>query len=204
MDRQLSRSKPMAAGSYDTNSISWQVRLALQQVNEWLEYQFAKVDFEPPPLPQWQWPAELAKGLFWLIVIGLGLWFSALIYRLLWTIWQRRSQAPTVALRSPAAPPAVPSGSWHEAERLAQAGRYREACRSLYLAALQRLHEQRQLPHSPSRTDGEYLQTLAAAAAPQRPYWLLIRTHERTEFGGALASAETYQRCRQAYQELQQ
>lgn len=192
----------MAAGSHDTNSISWQARLALQQAGEWLDYQFAKADFEPPPLPQWQWPAGLARGLFWLLVICLGLWFSTLVYQLLRAIWQRRRQPSTAALR-PSAPPPVPlGGSWHEAERLAQAGRYREACRSLYLAALQQLHEQRQLLHSPSRTDGEYLQSLAAA--PQRPYWLLIRTHERTEFGGALASAETYQRCRQAYQELQQ
>ncbi|NJL50125.1 MAG: DUF4129 domain-containing protein [Leptolyngbyaceae cyanobacterium SM2_5_2] len=58
------------------------------------------------------------------------------------------------------------------------------------------------MPYQVSRTDGEYLQSMAAQ--PSRPYELLIRTHERLTFGQALATEETYQRCRRAYQEIAQ
>jgi len=36
-----------------------------------------------------------------------------------------------------------------------------------------------------------------------RPYQLLIGTHERLLFGRAIASSEMFQRCCQAYEEIQ-
>ncbi|MBD2260360.1 DUF4129 domain-containing protein [Pseudanabaena sp. FACHB-2040] len=194
----------MVAGSYNINTPGWQIRKTVRQFQEWFEYQFSKVDLEGPDLPQWSWPAGLARGLFWVLVVGLGLWLSWLLYRAILASWQKRQarQAAQPATRSVPTPEVRSAQAWwREANALAQAGQYRAACRALYLAALQKLHEQQQIVYDPSRTDGEYLQTLAQAPRG-RPYELLIRTHERSEFGNATVSAETYQRCRQAYQEI--
>ncbi|HSM80531.1 MAG TPA: DUF4129 domain-containing protein, partial [Nodosilinea sp.] len=91
---------------------------------------------------------------------------------------------------------------WREAQRLAQQGDYTAACKALYMAGLARLNDSETVLYRPSRTDGEYLDCMAAN--PSRPYELLIRTHERIVYGDAPATEETYQRCRRAYQEIAQ
>ena len=70
------------------------------------------------------------------------------------------------------------------------------------MAGLARLNDTETVLYRPSRTDGEYLTCIAAH--PSRPYELLIRTHERLTYGETLATEETYQRCRRAYQEIAQ
>ena len=69
------------------------------------------------------------------------------------------------------------------------------------MAALQVLADLDWVPHLPSRTDGEYLQAVQPLSRP-RPLQLLIRTHERSLFGGDRLTAENLQRCRRAYEEL--
>jgi hypothetical protein len=70
------------------------------------------------------------------------------------------------------------------------------------MAGLARLNDTETVIYRPSRTDGEYLAQLVDAS--NRPYELLIRTHERLTFGDGQATEETYQRCRRAYQEIAQ
>ena len=100
---------------------------------------------------------------------------------------------------------------WWQAQTVAKAGNYGEACKALYRATLQQLHEREVLRHLSSRTDGEYLTGLAKRLSRNageeglsvpRPYQLLIGTHERLTFGGAIASAEMFKRCRRAYEEI--
>ncbi|MEL6816113.1 MAG: DUF4129 domain-containing protein [Cyanobacteria bacterium J06598_3] len=92
---------------------------------------------------------------------------------------------------------------WQQAQALAQQGKYREACIALYRATLQHLHDAQVLQHDASRTDSEYLTGLNRVNKPMpRPYQLLIGTHERLTFGRAIASAEMFQRCQRAYQEM--
>lgn len=193
----------MTTGAYKTQTIGWQIRQTAQRMQEWIEYQFSQIDVEGPEMPQWKWPEELARGLFWILVTGLGLWLAWLLYRAARHYWRERQQGSAQPLVRSQLPAARPSALelWRQANSLAQVGQYREACRALYLAALQKLDEQRQIAYDPSRTDGEYLRKLGQLPLP-RPYELLIRTHERNEFGQAAVSAETYQRCRQAYREL--
>lgn len=196
----------MAAASYDSTTLGWQSRQTLQRFQEWLEYQFSGVDMPSPDLPEWTWPQQWARVVFWLMVVGLAAYLGWILYRLGQRYWQQRAR--WLANRSPVQ--VVPEAElrpvpewWREANALALAGRYREACRSLYLGALQKLHDRQQILHQLSRTDQEYLTALAQQPRP-RPYELLIRTHERMEFGDGIASQETYQRCRQAFQELEQ
>lgn len=199
--------------TYETNSFSWQVRLVAQRLHQGLEYWFSQLDVDPPQVPTWAWPAALGRGLFWVSVVGLSLWLGWLLGRALIGYWQRRQlSTPAQATISVAAHSA--RYWWQQAQAQAQAGHYAEACRALYLAALQRLDETQTLLQDPSRTDGEYLLGLAQIEAQQRslagtgfqlsrPYQLLIRTHERIIFGNAVITAESFQRCQRAYEEIQ-
>jgi hypothetical protein len=81
-------------------------------------------------------------------------------------------------------------------------GNYHEACRCLYLAMLQQLHDRNVLPHKKSRTDGEYLQILQLSVTPMQPYETLITTHEQLCFNSAELLPENYQQCEQAYQQI--
>ncbi|MFM7426327.1 MAG: DUF4129 domain-containing protein [Elainella sp.] len=101
----------------------------------------------------------------------------------------------------------TPPPDWlQQAQTAHRQGDYRLACRALYLAALQRLSERGLIPQALSRTDGEYLSLLHQLDLPladQQPYQLLIRTHERLAFDQFAASADLYDRCWQAYRQLE-
>ena len=88
-------------------------------------------------------------------------------------------------------------------QSLYRQGNYSEACRCLYVAMLQKLHEKKILRHKSSRTDGEYLQLLQLSVTPMQPYETLITTHEQLCFNNAEIQAENYQQCQQAYREIE-
>jgi hypothetical protein len=86
-------------------------------------------------------------------------------------------------------------------------GNYREACRSLYMALLQKLDEAQVIPQQASRTDGEYLQQIETLYVRSRlsdvaPYRTLILTHEQLCFGNTEISDAEFRDCQQAYQEI--
>lgn len=186
------------------NSPAWQIRQSLQNLGEWFEYQFSRIDVDGPAVPRWPWLGPVAEGLFWVMVAALTLWTGWLIYRGMVAYLNRR-QAQTGATQSSAPAEAALKQAthwWREAQRLAQQGDYAAACQALYMAGLARLNDTEAVLYRSSRTDGEYLDCMAAN--PSRPYELLIRTHERLAYGNAPATEETYQRCRRAYQEIAQ
>lgn len=195
----------MTSGFHSANSFNWLIRQNLQRLSEWGEFYFSKVNIEPPEFPDWGWIEPLGQGLFWVIIVSLCLWLGWLLYEAI----ARYLNQHLASLPQPNAIQAAqleihsPQTWWRMANAAAQAGQYETACRALYMAALQVLHDTQRLPHDLSRTDGEYLQDIRSLHQP-RPYQLLIRTHERLEFGASSATPETYQRCRRAYQEIDQ
>ncbi len=223
----------MAEAPYNTTSIGWEAQQLLRRAGEWVEYRVSQTDL--PELPDWSWPDWLrwdlpdivGQVLFWLVITGLTLWLTWLLYRALepaiaewlaqdqkWMRFGRKADDEEVAHSA--------QHWWQQAQALAKAGNYAEACKALYRATLQQLHEREILRYSTSRTDGEYLQGLAKQLSGKdtsavterpvevveeklmvpRPYQLLIGTHERLMFGGAIASAEVFKRCRRAYEEI--
>ncbi len=194
----------MADLPHRINSPAWQLRQAMQNLGEWFEYQFSRIDVDGPEVPRWPWLGPVAEGLFWVMVAALTLWTGWLIYRGLVAYLNQR-QAKTGATQAFAPTEAALKQAahwWREAQRLAQQGDYAAACQALYMAGLARLNDTERVLYRASRTDGEYLDCMAAN--PSRPYELLIRTHERITYGDAPATEETYQRCRRAYQEIAQ
>ena len=201
----------MLEGSYRTTSLSWQASLLSRRFREWIEYQLSGVDIDPPDLPEWSIPEIVQQIVFWGLVAALSAWLAILLYKALEQPirdWLARTQGWTrLGDRTPA-PEAEHSAQywWQQAQAYAQQGNYKEACKALYRATLQQLHDRQILPHDASRTDGEYLVGIKQHLKQSlpRPYQLLIGTHERLVFGVADASGEVFQRCRQAYEAIQQ
>ena len=200
----------MLEGSYQTTSLSWRASLLTRQFREWIEYQLSKTDIDPPNLPEWSIPEIVQQVLFWGLVVALGAWLAILLYKALAPSirnWLERTQGWTrLGDRTPS-PEQEHSAQywWQQAQAYAEQGNYKEACKALYRATLQQLHDRQILPHDASRTDGEYLAGIKQGlnSVLPRPYQLLIGTHERLVFGVADASGEVFKRCRRAYEEIQ-
>jgi Domain of unknown function (DUF4129) len=187
----------------------WQASEIQRQVSEWVDHQFYQLENRIPDIsPGWKlsdWASKLLSILFWLLV-------SCLVGWLLWRLWKEFSpylyawlneqgnstlrktqdnggEMSSVVLKARAA-------------ELYRIGNYPEACRCLYMALLQKLHENQVALQQSSRTDGEYLELLADAVNPMQPYETLITTHERLCFGNGQVDSEDYDRCDQAYGEI--
>jgi Domain of unknown function (DUF4129) len=199
----------MPTDTFEKTSWDWQLSVLRQQVGEWTEYEFSRFQSAIPEWPQeWSispWLGKVLNLLFWLIVGGFLVW---LVWRLWGKIspyiysWLRRSgnnltSNPTIVSNE------LSVGLCLErSQQFYRQGNYREACRCLYLAMLQHLHDHSVIRHQPSRTDGEYLQLLRSAVSPIQPYETLITTHEQLSFGNAEILPENYEHCQQAYREI--
>lgn len=195
----------MSESSFEKTNWGWQFGLWQQRTQEWWELQTAP-NLPNIKLPSWLgspiWWA-IAQAIFWLIVALLAVWAS-------WQIWQllrfylyhfKKKNQPT----DESAPQTIKNVSVAEwllrSQKLQQQGKYRQACRCLYLAMLQRLNDAGIAIHQPSRTDGEYLQLIQQLPQPE-PYETLISIHEQLYFGNVEASSSTFEQCQQAYQQI--
>jgi hypothetical protein len=188
----------LASGTYAKNSLGWQVQQISQQVGEWIERLLSNSAGNLPsetPLPAW-----LLQTLFWLLVLGSLTWMGWQIYRFAGSYLNLERPSRLATLTT------APVDWLKQAQTARSQGDYQLACRALYLAALQRLNERGLIPQALSRTDGEYLALLHQLNLPladQQPYQLLIGTHERLAFDRFVASADLYDRCWQAYRQLE-
>ncbi|MBW4558353.1 MAG: DUF4129 domain-containing protein [Trichormus sp. ATA11-4-KO1] len=198
----------MSTDTFETTSWSWQLSQFQQQVGEWLEYQsyrFQQVLPELSPGSISPWLVDLLKFLFWLVlglflvVVGWRLWreFSPYVYSWL----AGRGSFDNAGGKTHVSDLSV-AVWWERSQALYRQGNYREACRCLYSAILQHLHDTQVIPHQFSRTDGEYLRLLRSSVSLIQPYETLITTHERLCFGNAEILPENYQQCQQAYREI--
>jgi hypothetical protein len=191
-------------GEFQQNSLGWQMQQAQQRVGEWIELVLFGNDPDGDPPFDWSLPDWLLEGLFWLFVIGLISWMGWQLYKLLNPYLDnslRLGRSPTLVPTSQ--PPKLTIAEWLGRSRTAQQqGDYREACRCLYLAMLQQLNDKDLISQQASRTDGEYLRLVQTLSDPH-PYQMLIRTHEHLCFSDTAVSAETFDLCWQAFQEIQ-
>ena len=186
----------MTTEAFQQNSFDWQARLLSQRFAEWLEVRFANSQL--PAVPDWNVSPNLIVTLCWLILAAIALWLIWQMVNLLVPQFARPRSLrlrPAVADRSSAA-------DWlRQAQQQQQQGNYPEACRSLYLAMLQRLDETQKIPIADSRTDGEYWQCVRQLPQPQL-YQLLIQTHEQVCFGTQPMTIENFRSCQQAYEQI--
>lgn len=201
----------MATGSFEKTSWGWQLSQFQQQVGEWVELQFSRFE---SALPEWSWPSwlinapwivELLKVLVWLVLGLFLIWLGWQMWRLLepylYSLISRTGNSNVLVATKRGSELSV--AAWlQRSQECFSKGNYREACRCLYLAMLQRLNETGIAPHQPSRTDGEYLQ-LVQQLPQSQSYQTLITTHEQLCFGSSEILPETFDQCRQAYREIE-
>lgn len=194
----------MTQTAYERTNWAWQNQQTLQRANEWLEWQIQSwLSRLNPDLP--------IKGLGTIAnFVNIGIRFLAVIL-LLWLIWRlfirflpmlRRLKLKQPSSPRTAAPVVLSSQQWVERSRqYAQVGDYYLACRCLYLAMLEQLHERKLIPHQLSRTDREY-QLLVWQLSNSDSYEELLQVHQLLCFGDRPATAQRYQQCQQAYTAL--
>lgn len=201
----------MAAGSYEKTNLGWRIQQSLQQFSEWLELTF----FKPQPsrpvaetsTPAWleilgEW---LLKGIAWILAVVLLVLFVQWAYQQIQLYLKGQAVDQRVANRRVTQPKIndLSVAGWlQRSQEWQRQGNYREACRALYMAMLQRLHDAKLVPHELSRTDGEYRQVVQTLPQAQL-YETLIAAHEQLCFGDAAISLETFNQCQRAYREIE-
>ncbi len=187
-----------------STSWQWQTQRWQQNVSEWWEWQqsqwaMALSEVDLPSLPGFPaWGDLFLHGLFGLLMalLSWGIWRSG-------RFWLRFfQQMQTVTLTLPQLNPPFTAAHWlKQAKAYHQQGNYYQACRCLYLAALQQLHDQELILHASDRTDEEY--RLLIIDLPQAGlYETLFDIHQELCFGQRPASPQLYARCDQAYRSL--
>ncbi|NET02130.1 MAG: DUF4129 domain-containing protein [Sphaerospermopsis sp. SIO1G2] len=194
--------------AFEKTNWNWQFHLFQQRVGEWVDYQFSNFQQDLPKLPDWSISPEvwnLLKILFWVILGAFIIW-------VIWRLWQELSPyIETWLARLNNSQTSANKINYHQqslkvlikkAEEFYQQSNYKEACRYLYLAMLQQLHDKAIILQQPSRTDGEYLELLTSTINPIQAYETLITTHEQLCFSDHQIRVDNYQQCQQAYQDL--
>jgi Domain of unknown function (DUF4129) len=186
----------------EKTSWRWQLEQLQQQVGEWVEVKLRSNDrdLQLDSLPPWLEP--LLVRLMWLILAGIVIWIGYRIIYPYWQSWLERSN------RSKLTPDRSPEKVYTVAELLAQSQQfqqvsdYTQASRWMYLAMLQRLNDANLIPHQLSRTDREYLQLLGTVPVANIGE-ILVDLHEQLHFGDRAISSADFDRCQQAYQQME-
>lgn len=194
----------MTSGEFEKNSWGWQVSQLQQQVGEWVELQLSRFGSNlpnlPPRLPKWS--IELIRAIAWVLLALVILWLVWQLWRLLEPYIYSLISPPASTTKLTTSQAQLSVEEWlKRSQAKRRKGNYREACRCLYMAMLQRLHDSAIAPDQISRTDGEYLQIVNQL--PQSQYYqTLIATHEQLCFGDSEILPETFDSCQQAYREI--
>lgn len=189
-------------------SPGWVVGRVLRNLGEWVQLTFFSNDEQLGDyFPDWQIPEWVFEAVFWTVAVLLIAGASWQLYRWLapYLAGLLKQRDEFVSVGQVDAAPQTSVDEWVARSRQAQqAGDYREACRALYMAALQRLNDADLIRQQRSRTDGEYLSLLTQLPQVARSpaYALLVQTHEQLCFGDRPITAEQYQQCQQAFQEI--
>jgi len=194
----------MTNSEFEKKSIGWQLSQFLQQLGEWLELQTMRLNKNIPQLPEGipSWLVEGLKALAWIVTFALLLWLVRYAWRRLKPYLMELRTRRAVGRNTTSRVSEMPVEAWlKSSQAYFHQGNYREACRCLYMATLQLLHERAIARHQSSRTDREYLQLVQQL--PQfQSYRTLITTHEQLCFSNREVLSETFERCQQAYRNI--
>jgi hypothetical protein len=140
---------------------------------------------------------RLVANIMQAILLGTGILCIGL---LLFVVWKRmrQLQAQSKLAKSQVAfsTQSLDSSGWKEqAERFAALHEWKEACRSLYLAVLHLLDEQKVLEFVPTRTNYEYWYALSHQKPIQKEFHKLFDRVEMVWFGKHKATNDDYKDC---------
>jgi hypothetical protein len=199
----------MTTSSFEKDSLDWKLQQIQQQLGEWWELQLKKFNFgfSNPSIPSWEGWNWLWESLEKVLLILLSL-------LIIWVIWRivQRLFPYFRTLRTQLNQSGDIIGNLVEKEssviewlkrsrKFQQQGDYYRACRCLYLAMLQQLHDTGIAPHQGSRTDEEYRLLILQLPQPDS-YETLFKIHQQLCFGSQEASVNIFVRCQQACREI--
>ena len=155
---------------------------------------FAALRLRFSQLVDWIKHLESNSPALYTVVIGLlVLLLVAILVHVGWLVWQTLRTPPTAA---PILPDAAVrrDADWYraEADRLADAGRFREAVQADFLALVLTLDGWGTVHFHPSKTPAEYLAEPALRGGSHEEFRRLVRQLYRIVFGGGACDAETY------------
>jgi Domain of unknown function (DUF4129) len=188
--------------SFEKTSWRWQLDQLQQRLGEWIEVKLRSVDVEPSVDPFPSWLAALLVQLCWLVLAGLLLWFGYRVIYPYWKNWLANNKLVKLDLDQSPVQIFTLTELLAKSQQFQREGDYTQATRWLYLAALQRLNDAKLILHQPSLTDREYLKLLDTFPSI-RSGDILVSTHEQIHFGDLLITAEDFDRCQQAYQQIE-
>ena len=197
----------MSAGSFKQDSLGWRINLVRQRFSEWSEYRLSQLD------PDWNLDYPLFKLLWRIVRICLWaiiavsivwlVWQAWLLLRPYWRGWQRASVG--FPIDPPPTTSSLSAADWVERSQTARIeADYRRAIFCLYQAMLKLLEKRGIMPVQPSFTDEEYRRSLLQRQIfPPQPYETLLSIHQRLCFSQAQADRALFERCQQAYQQIE-
>jgi Domain of unknown function (DUF4129) len=188
--------------SAEKTSWRWQLEQLQQQLGEWIEAKLRsddrdlQLDIFPP------WLGGLLVRLTWMVLAGLIIWFGyRVIYPYLWQWLERNKQLKSQLDLDPVLVYTAVE-LLGKSQQFQRDGDYTQASRWLYLAMLQRLNDANLIPHQFSRTDREYLQLLRSVPIINVGE-ILVSIHEQLHFGNQQIAIEDFDRCQQAYRQIE-
>lgn len=188
---------------FEKQNLGWWLQQLQQRLGEWWELQQQKLFKTALPAlpnikPPTNWDIWLNNSLIFI--------FSALLF---WLIWRFRyvfidalAKLQDLQLPSQPKPTMYSVADWvQRSRRYYDSGDYYQACRCLYFAMLQQLHETGLIPHQTSRTDEEYRLLILELPQPD-PYERLLIIHQELCFGKRQASAQLVVDCQAAFKQI--
>ncbi|NEO25357.1 MAG: DUF4129 domain-containing protein [Kamptonema sp. SIO4C4] len=189
--------------SYQENGIGWQMSQLQRRIGEWYEY-YTQSQSENDGMDWTEsvWWESFSQLVFWVVLTGLVIWVLWMLWQLLspylYQLFQNTPQTPV----SHAENAKVTVSQWlSRGQQSQRRGNYGQACFCLYMAMLQRLHDQGIAQQQASRTDGEYLRIIQELPQPE-PYQFLITTHQSLRFGQVAATRSLFEKCQRAFSQL--
>ncbi|MDY6941032.1 MAG: DUF4129 domain-containing protein [Cyanobacteriota bacterium] len=193
----------IVTGDFETTSWGWRLQQFRQQIQEQLELLLSSQNPSRADdiLPGWDIDLTGVAIFLGCLLVAWLVWKFWPAFRKLWA-WvthqfdRESSSAPQTQQTQ------MSVVQWRSrAREYQQRGDYREACRCLYLAMLQRLNDSEMAFHQSSRTDGEYRQLLQEQSSRQACE-VLLRIHEQLVFGRRDATLEMFRSCESAEREF--
>ncbi|MFN3360549.1 MAG: DUF4129 domain-containing protein [Pseudanabaenaceae cyanobacterium] len=179
--------------------IGWEIGKLRRHYEEWWETVTPATAVEPNSYFLPPWLPQFLTFLAWVLLLVSFAWLGLKLYRWGCNYWLERQRHNLTVNTFVVSQPSL-GELLRTVEFNWRRGDYRSACRYLYLALLQFLHDRDILPQDPSRTDGEYRLFLQQKRLqPLAAFFTIINLHERLHFSHAPVSEQEFIDCKTAF-----
>ncbi len=180
-------------------ALTWlqeQINQLVRLVNDWLASIHLHIGMSD---------SHAASGILQFLLYTAGIAAAAITITIVWSrLGTLRAQSAAARKQAYSVTKFLNSQGWkEEANKLADSGDFRGACRALYLSLLQLLDEKGMAKFAPSRTNYEYWWALSGKPSLQKQFRQLVGPVETIWYGGREAGKEDFLFCLSALGDLE-